>query len=39
MKYNPNDIVNSAQHLSRRTLLAGTLQLGVVTALGARMQS
>ena len=38
MKYNPNDIITSAQKLSRRTLLVGALQLGVVTALGARMR-
>ena len=38
MKYNPNDIINSAQKLSRRALLVGALQLGVVTALGARMR-
>ena len=38
MKYNPNEIINSAQKLSRRALLVGALQLGVVTALGARMR-
>ena len=38
MKYNPNDIINAAQKLSRRALLVGALQLGVVTALGARMR-
>ena len=38
MKYNPNDIINSAQKLSRRALLVGALQLGVVTTLGARMR-
>jgi len=38
MKYNPNEIINSAQKLSRRTLLVGALQLSVITALGARMR-
>ena len=38
MKYNPNEVLKSAGRLSRRALLLGGVQIGVIAGLGARMQ-
>ena len=38
MKSTSKNILNSTKQLSRRALLIGALQLGIITALGARMR-
>jgi penicillin-binding protein 2 len=38
MKNNPNDILQSAKHISRRALLIGGFQLGIISILGMRMR-
>ena len=38
MKYNPNEVLKSAGRLSRRALLLGGVQIGIIVGLGARMR-
>ena len=38
MKYNPNEVLKSVNRLSRRALLLGGIQIGIIAGLAARMR-